>query len=78
MAQRLWIELDRLNHEVNVVIPKSEKQLISETDSYNPDIIISPFLISKIPEEIYTKYICLIVHPGIKEIEGLLHWIGLY
>ncbi len=70
MAQRLWIELDNLNHEVFVVIPNSAEELLSETNNFNPDLIIAPFLTSKIPEEIYKKYTCLIVHPGIKGDRG--------
>ena len=70
MAQRLWIELDRLNHEVHVVIPLDANQLILDTEKYNPDLIIAPFLTTKIPEEIWKKYTCLIVHPGIKGDRG--------
>ncbi len=70
MAQRLWIELDKLNHQVFVVIPKSNEQIISETNRFNPELIIAPFLTSKIPEEIYKNYKCFIVHPGIKGDRG--------
>ncbi len=70
MAQRLWIELDKLNHEVNVVIPTTKQQLISETENYNPELIVAPFLSSKIPEEIWRKYTCLIIHPGIRGDRG--------
>tara|TARA_R110001592_G_scaffold208897_2_gene459979 strand:- start:3330 stop:5060 length:1731 start_codon:yes stop_codon:yes gene_type:complete len=65
MAQRLWIELDRLNHEVHVVIPNTTEQLIEDTNQYKPELIIAPFLTYKIPKAIYKKYTCLIVHPGI-------------
>lgn len=65
MAQRLWTELDYLNHDVHVVIPTSSKQLIEETNNYKPDLIIAPFLTSKIPPEIWKNYTCFIVHPGI-------------
>ncbi len=70
MAQRLWIELDKLNHEVNVVISFSDEQLINETENYQPELIIAPFLTSKIPEEIWKTNTCLIVHPGIKGDRG--------
>ncbi len=70
MAQRLWIELDRLNHNVHVVIPHSNDYLIKETEKYKPDLIIAPFLTTKIPALIYEKYVCLIVHPGIKGDRG--------
>lgn len=65
MAQRLWIELDRLNHEVKVLIPTSSNAMITAVNKYNPKLIIAPFLTSKIPSEIYDNYLCLIVHPGI-------------
>ncbi len=65
MAQRLWIDLDRLNHEVYIVIASDEQQMITEIERYQPEIIIAPFLTTKIPQKIWSKYVCLIVHPGI-------------
>ncbi len=70
MSQRLWIELDKLNHDVHVIIPINANQLISDTERYNPDLIIAPYLTSKIPEKIYSNFKCLIVHPGIKGDRG--------
>jgi putative two-component system hydrogenase maturation factor HypX/HoxX len=34
-------------------------------DMFKPDIIVCPFLTKALPIEIFTKYVCLIVHPGI-------------
>ncbi len=70
MAQRLWIELDRHNHEVRVHVTSTSSKMIDAVTSYQPDIIIAPFLTSKIPSNIYENYICLIVHPGIKGDRG--------
>jgi len=70
MAQRLWIELDRLNHEVKVLIATSSENMIYAVNEYKPNLIIAPFLTTKIPSEIYNNYICLIVHPGIKGDRG--------
>lgn len=70
MAQRLWIELDRLNHEVKVHIATTSKAMMEAVDNYKPDLIIAPFLTSKIPSEIYNNFTCLIVHPGIKGDRG--------
>ncbi len=70
MAQRLWIELDRLNHEVKVHIATTSEAMMEAVDNYKPDLIICPFLTSKIPTEIYDNYTCLIVHPGIKGDRG--------
>ncbi len=70
MAQRLWIELDRLNHEVKVHIATTSEAMMEAVDNYKPDLIICPFLTSKIPSEIYNNFTCLIVHPGIKGDRG--------
>lgn len=65
MAQRLWIELDRLNHQVYVQLSASGKIMIEGVNTFKPDIIVAPFLTVKIPAQIYENYVCLIVHPGI-------------
>lgn len=70
MAQRLWVELDYLNHHVEIFMPTLKEKLIKNILNYNPDLIIAPFLTSKIPKEIYSKYKCFIVHPGIKGDRG--------
>ena len=70
MAQRLWIELDRLNHEVKVHIASNPQKMMEAVDNYKPDLIIAPYLTSKIPAQIYNNYLCLIVHPGIKGDRG--------
>jgi len=70
MAQRLWIELDRLNHQVYVQIATSTHAMIESVQNFSPQLIIAPFLTVKIPEIIWKKYTCLIVHPGIKGDRG--------
>jgi putative two-component system protein, hydrogenase maturation factor HypX/HoxX len=70
MAQRLWIELDRLNHQVHVQIATSTQAMVEGVENYKPQLIIAPFLTAKIPTEIYENYTCLIVHPGIKGDRG--------
>lgn len=68
MAQRLWVELDRLNHQVVVTYPNDN--LVAQTQAISPELIIAPFLTSKIPKAIWTNYVCLIVHPGIRGDRG--------
>lgn len=65
MAQRAWVELDRLNHQVKVHIASSEKNIIHAVNEYEPDLIIAPYLKIKIPEIIWKNYTCFIIHPGI-------------
>ena len=65
MAQRAWVELDRLNHQVKVHVALTQKSMIDAVDEYRPDLIIAPYLKIAIPEITWKKYTCLIVHPGI-------------
>ena len=79
MAQRLWIELDRHNHQVHVQIAVSEAAMVSAVETYKPHVIVAPILTKKIPESIWKNNICLIVHPGIKGDRGAssLDWAVL-
>ena len=80
MSQRLWIELDHLNHDVQVLVyTGNEKRLFDKVRDYQPDLIIAPYLTRKIPTEIWQNYVCLIVHPGIKGDRGAssLDWAFL-
>ena len=70
MAQRLWIELDRLNHLVHVKIVLNIEDIIDAVLNLNPDLIIAPFLKTKIPKNVWNQYTCLVVHPGIKGDRG--------
>ncbi len=65
MSQRAWVELDRLNHQVKVHITSTPENMIDAVNNYEPDLIIAPYLKTAIPEIIWKKFVCLIVHPGI-------------
>ncbi|MBX2877244.1 MAG: hydrogenase maturation protein [Saprospiraceae bacterium] len=65
MAQRAWLELDRLDHQVKVQIAASEAVMLRAVQEFEPELIIAPFLKAKIPETIWRNHLCLIIHPGI-------------
>ncbi|MEP6597235.1 MAG: enoyl-CoA hydratase-related protein [Ginsengibacter sp.] len=65
MSQRAWVELDRLNHQVKVHISSTQRKMIDAVNEFAPDLIIAPFLKTKIPEIIWKNFTCFIVHPGI-------------
>jgi putative two-component system hydrogenase maturation factor HypX/HoxX len=79
MAQRLWIELDWLNHQVHLQVVSKSDDILAGVEKYQPDLIIAPFLTHKIPATVWKKYTCLIVHPGIKGDRGAssLDWAVL-
>lgn len=70
MAQRLWVELDRNNHQIHVHIAYSEKVMMAAVNQVEPDVIVAPILTKSIPDIIWKNHICLVVHPGIKGDRG--------
>ncbi|MDW3652678.1 MAG: enoyl-CoA hydratase-related protein [Bacteroidia bacterium] len=64
MAQRLWIELDRLDHQVRVHVVQEEVSMEVAVEDFQPELIIAPYLRSKIPSRIWKNYLTWIVHPG--------------
>lgn len=70
MSQRAYVELTDRGHHVEVQLATSEYEMISAAERFNPDLIVAPFLKTAIPEMIWSKYTCIIVHPGIKGDRG--------
>ena len=64
LSQRTWIALTELGHEVGVAVVDSASAMETAVRSHAPDLIVSPFLKTLIPESIWERYCCLIVHPG--------------
>jgi putative two-component system protein, hydrogenase maturation factor HypX/HoxX len=70
LSQRVLIELTERGHEVSVCVVATSKQMIDGVEEHRPDLIVSPMLKSAVPEEIWSKHVCLIVHPGVKGDRG--------
>src|SRR5262249_17306981 len=66
LSQRLLIELTERGHIVDVALAVSESVMLDAVRQYAPDLIIAPILKRKIPEAIWSKHVCLIVHPGVE------------
>ncbi len=80
LTQRAWIELDRLNHQVRVQIATSPEAMEAAVDEFDPELILAPYLKTKIPASIWQNRTCLIVHPGIRGDRGpsSLDWAVLH
>ncbi len=70
LTQRLFVELSENKHIVSVEFDVNDVISLEAIDLFQPDIIIAPFLKRAIPEKIWRKYCCLIVHPGIRGDRG--------
>ena len=70
LSQRLLIELTERGHEIRVQVVADGGAMIAAVTGAAPDLIIAPMLKIAIPEEIWSRHLCLIVHPGIKGDRG--------
>ena len=65
LAQRLYCELTSLGHEISIEFDIADEVSEEAVALFKPDLIVAPFLKRAIPESIWSKHVCLIVHPGI-------------
>ncbi|KAF4962543.1 hypothetical protein FSARC_9321 [Fusarium sarcochroum] len=63
LSQQLYLTLSQ-THTVTVEYALSDAAMIEAASLVQPDIIICPFLTTRVPSEVYSKYLTLIVHPG--------------
>ena len=64
LSQRAWIALTDLGHEVAVAVVDSAAEMETAVRVHAPDLVVCPFLKTLIPESIWRRHRCLIVHPG--------------
>jgi len=65
LSQRLWAELSERGHAVRVCVAATGEAMIAAVSREVPELIIAPMLKIAIPEEVWSRHLCLIVHPGI-------------
>jgi putative two-component system hydrogenase maturation factor HypX/HoxX len=65
LTQRLHAELTALGHEVSVEFDIADSVSEEAVVLFQPDLVLAPFLKRAIPESIWRKHLCWIVHPGI-------------
>jgi putative two-component system hydrogenase maturation factor HypX/HoxX len=70
LSQRLWIELGGRGHDIRVCVAMTDADMIAAVTRGAPDLIIAPMLKIAIPEEVWSRHLCLIVHPGIRGDRG--------
>ena len=70
LTQRVQRELQLLGHEIEEHYDLYEPELREQLESFQPDLVLCPFLTQRIPEDVWKKYLCLVVHPGIEGDRG--------
>lgn len=64
MTQRVHFELADRGHQVSVELALSDELVREAVEMCAPELIVAPMLTTAIAEEIWSRYRCLIVHPG--------------
>ena len=64
LSQRAEIALTELGHEVRVAGVDGAAEMQAAVAADPPDLIVCPFLKRLIPESVWSRHRCLIVHPG--------------
>ena len=64
LSQRAWVALTELGHDVAVAVVDADAEMEAAVATREPGLIVCPFLKRMIPESIWSRYRCLIVHPG--------------
>ncbi len=70
LTQRLFVELRDRGHEVSVEFDVNDAVTREAVALFAPDLIIAPFLKRAIPDDIWRRHTCLIVHPGVRGDRG--------
>ena len=64
LAQRLWVELRAAGHELSVELDIADSVTEEAVVLFRPDVVLAPFLKRAIPESVWSRQLCLVVHPG--------------
>ena len=64
LSQRAQIALTELGHTVEVEVVETGEAMEIAVERHRPELIVCPILKKIIPESIYSRHRCLIVHPG--------------
>jgi putative two-component system hydrogenase maturation factor HypX/HoxX len=65
LTQRLFVELREAGHTVSVELDIADSVTEEAVEMFQPDLLIAPFLKRRIPESVWSRRVCLVVHPGI-------------
>jgi putative two-component system hydrogenase maturation factor HypX/HoxX len=65
LSQRLFGVLRALGHTVSVELDIADAVTEEAVAMFKPDMVLAPFLKRRIPETVWARTVCLVVHPGV-------------
>ncbi|MCF8208251.1 MAG: hydrogenase maturation protein [Rhodoferax sp.] len=70
LTQRLFTELRAQKHTVSVEFDISDAVTEEAVALFRPDLVLAPFLKRAIPASVWSRHLCLVVHPGVEGDRG--------
>ena len=64
LTQRVQAELRDRGHTVSVALVHDADTVRAAVAGHDPELIIAPMLKTAVPEDVWSRHTCLIVHPG--------------
>jgi putative two-component system protein, hydrogenase maturation factor HypX/HoxX len=64
LSQRLHTGLRELGHEVSVELDIADAVTEEAVQGFQPDLVLASFLKRRIPESVWSRWPCWVVHPG--------------
>lgn len=65
LTQRLYVELTESGHEVAVEFDINDAHTEEAVALFGPELVVAPFLKRPIPEPVWRKHRCIVIHPGV-------------
>ena len=64
LTQRLLVELATRGHAVSVEFDIADSVTEEAVRLFAPEVIVAPFMRRAIPQSVWRRHVCLVVHPG--------------
>ena len=76
LSQRVLCAIERAGHDTAVHIAESGADMRDAVLSRQPDLILCPFLKAKVPQDVWQRWLTIIIHPGPVGDRGHLAGLG--
>lgn len=65
LTQRLYVDLAARGHDLSVEFDINDALTSEAVELFRPDLVVAPYLRRPIPESVWRRHVCLVVHPGV-------------
>jgi len=64
LSQRAWCALGEAGHDVGLHITKNSEDITAGVRAAQPDLILCPFLVDRVPEQVWSNWRTVVLRPG--------------